>query len=44
MTLDLFQTGVDLMRENLRRRDPEAHDEKIDRLLGEWRASRSTGS
>ena len=27
---------VDLMRENLRRRDPEAHDEKIDRLLSEW--------
>ena len=36
MTLDLFQTGVDLMRQNLRRRHPDAHDEEIDRLLGEW--------
>lgn len=36
MTLDLFQTGVDVMRQNLRRRHPEAHDEEIERLLGEW--------
>lgn len=35
-TLDLFQTGVDLMRQNLRRRHPEASDEDIERRLGEW--------
>jgi len=35
-TLDLFQTGLDLMRENLRRRHPGANSEEIDRLLGEW--------
>ncbi|MEO8257055.1 MAG: hypothetical protein ABI868_06880 [Acidobacteriota bacterium] len=36
MTLDLFQTGVDVMRHNLRRRHPEARDEEVERLLGEW--------
>ena len=35
-TLDLFQTGVDLMRQNLRRRHPEASEEDIERLLHEW--------
>jgi hypothetical protein len=35
-TLDLFETGVDLMRQNLRRRHPEASNEDIERLLGEW--------
>jgi hypothetical protein len=35
-TLDLFETGVDLMRQNLRRRHPEANNEDIERLLGEW--------
>jgi hypothetical protein len=35
-TLDLFQTGVDLMRQNLRRRHPEASDEQIDALLRDW--------
>lgn len=35
-TLDLFQTGVDLMRENLRRRHPEAAEEDIERLLHAW--------
>jgi hypothetical protein len=35
-TLDLFQTGVDLMRQNLRRRHPEASDREIERLLGQW--------
>jgi hypothetical protein len=35
-SLDLFQTGVDLMRENLRRRHPAANTEQIERLLGEW--------
>ena len=35
-TLDLFQTGVDLMRQNLRRRHPSATDQEIDRLLQQW--------
>jgi hypothetical protein len=35
-TLDLFQTGCDLMRQNLRRRYPAAHEREIDRLLQEW--------
>ena len=35
-TLDLFQAGVDLMRQNLRRRCPDAHEHEIDRLLQEW--------
>jgi len=34
--LDLFQTGVDVMRENLRRRHPEADDDEIERPLGKW--------
>jgi hypothetical protein len=36
MALDLFQAGVDVMRQNLRRRHPEAQDEEIERLLGDW--------
>jgi Rv0078B-related antitoxin len=36
MTLDLFQTGIDVMRQNLRRRHPEATAEHVERLLGEW--------
>jgi hypothetical protein len=39
-TLDLFETGVDLMRQNLRRRHPEADDREIDRLLQEWLVDR----
>jgi len=35
-TLDLFQTGVDLMRQNLRRRHPEASIEEIERRVAEW--------
>jgi hypothetical protein len=35
-TLDLFQTGFDLMRQNLRRRHPEAAEADIERLLHEW--------
>jgi hypothetical protein len=35
-TLDLFQTGVDLMRQNLRRAHPQATEDEIDRLLGRW--------
>ncbi len=35
-TLDLFETGIDLMRQNLRRSEPGAGDEEIERLLHEW--------
>jgi hypothetical protein len=36
MTLDLFDTGLDLMRQNLRRSHPEAGVEEIERLLRGW--------
>jgi hypothetical protein len=35
-TLDLFEAGVELMRQNLRRADPEATDAEIDRRLQSW--------
>jgi hypothetical protein len=35
-TLDLFETGLDLKRQNLRRSHPEASDEEIERLLRDW--------
>jgi hypothetical protein len=35
-TLDLFDTGVDLMRQNLRRSHPEAGVEEIERRLRDW--------
>jgi len=35
-TLDLFDTGLDLMRQNLRRSHPSAGDEVIERLLRDW--------
>ena len=35
-TLDLFDTGLALMRGNLRRSHPEASDEEIDLRLREW--------
>ena len=35
-TLDLFDTGVDLMRQNLRRRHPEASDDLIEEFLHKW--------
>ena len=35
-TLDLFATGVALMRQNLRRRHRDASDAAIDRMLQEW--------
>lgn len=39
-TLDLFETGVDLMRQNLRRSHPEASEEEIERLLRDWLRAR----
>ena len=35
-TLDLFETGIDLMRQNLRRSHPEACDQEIELLVHEW--------
>jgi hypothetical protein len=35
-TLDLFETGLDLMRQNLRRSHPDAGDEEIEVLLHQW--------
>ena len=35
-TLDLFSTGVELMRQNLRRDRPQASADEIDRRLSEW--------
>jgi len=35
-TLDLFSTGLDLMRQNLRRLHPQADEDEIDRRLDDW--------
>jgi hypothetical protein len=35
-TLDLFETGLDVMRQNLRRNHPDASEEEIDQLLNQW--------
>lgn len=34
--LDMFEDGVALMRENLRRAHPDASDEEIEALLRAW--------
>jgi len=39
-TFRLHEEGVELMRQNLRRRHPEAADEDIERLLAEWLSER----
>ena len=39
-TLDLFDAGLSLMRQNLRRSHPDASDDEIERRLGEWLADR----
>ena len=36
LTLDLFETGVRLMRQNLRRADPRADEREIDHQLRTW--------
>jgi hypothetical protein len=36
VALDLFQTGVDMMRQNLKRENPQATDEQIEERLGAW--------
>lgn len=39
-TLRLHDEGVRLMRQNLRRRHPQAGDEEIERRLREWLSER----
>jgi len=36
VTLDLFEAGVALMRQNLRRQDPSATEAEIDQRLVAW--------
>ncbi|NQW02589.1 MAG: hypothetical protein HQ485_01015 [Acidobacteria bacterium] len=36
VALDLFEVGVALMRQNLRRQFPAADDQDIDRRLHDW--------
>ena len=36
LTLDLFDSGVQLMRQNLRRRNPQADRQEIERQLRAW--------
>jgi hypothetical protein len=40
VALDLFESGVDLMRQNLRRRHPDAGDAEIEAKLDEWLSER----
>jgi len=35
-TLDLFETGLGLMRQNLRREHPDATEQEIERRLHQW--------
>lgn len=37
---DLFVAGESLMRQNLKRRNPDADEEEIDRLLRAWMSKR----
>jgi hypothetical protein len=36
MAFDLYETAEDMMRQNLRRRFPEASEEEIERRLVAW--------
>jgi Xaa-Pro aminopeptidase len=36
VTFDLYQTAVDMMRQNLRRRHPDASEAEIARRMQEW--------
>jgi len=38
--LDMHEAGVALMRQNLRRRHPDASEAQIDERLAEWLATR----
>lgn len=38
--LELHDVGVELMRQNIRRRNPEASEDEVDVLLAEWLRTR----
>ena len=40
VALDLFETGVAVMRENLRRQHPNADEDELTRRLAAWLQSR----
>lgn len=40
VTLDLFETGVAMMRQNLRRTHPSANEHEIDARLHAWLTER----
>ena len=40
LTLDLFDAGVQVMRQNLRRQHPDADEQEIDRRLSSWLRTR----
>jgi hypothetical protein len=40
VAMDLHETGVKIMRQNLRRRFPDASDSEIEDLLGRWLSER----
>lgn len=40
LALDLFESGLELMRQKLRRDHPELGSPAIERLLAEWVATR----
>lgn len=39
-TFELFEAAVEIMRQNLRRRNPDAAEEEIDQGIREWLADR----
>ena len=43
-TFDLVDEGMELQRQNLRRRHPAASEAEIDRLFGEWLHDRPLAS
>ncbi len=40
LAFDLFEAGEQIMRQNLKRRHPDADQEEIERRLGEWLCKR----
>jgi exonuclease VII small subunit len=38
--LEMWEDGVQIMRENLRRRSPQASEQQIEAALGAWLADR----
>ncbi len=40
-TMELFETAVQIMRQNLRRRNPELREDEVDKRLQDWLLDRS---